>query len=458
MTTPSSGPGTAQKRTRTRYVTLAMLVIASAVALADRANLSIAGSAMSAELGITPVQLGFLFSAFSWAYVLGQLPAGWMLDRFGAIRVYGIALFGWSLLTLAQGFIGLGPAALAVTLLFALRFLMGLVEAPLSPGNSSITASWFPVAERGTATSIYNSAQYVAVLLFVPFMGLLVGHVNWESVFWVMGVIGMALALVWARIMYMPGQHPRINTLELAHLREGGANLDGGTVQGERQKVRLADLKLFLGSRQMLGIYIGQYCLASMQYFFLTWFPIYLVKGRGMNIVEVGFVASLPAIAGFAGGILGGVISDSLTRRGFSLSVARKVPFVTGMLLSSSVVLCNFVGSTYAAVAIVTLALFGKGLSAVNFALIADTSPRHLVGFAGGLFNLFGSISGIVTPIVIGYAVQATGSFTEALWFVGAHGAVAALAYLCVVGKIGPVHPQGAHGGAAGVLSSAPRA
>lgn len=428
-----------QKRSRTRYATLAMLVIASAVALADRANLSIAGSAMSAELGITPVQLGYLFSAFSWAYVIAQLPAGWMLDRFGAIRVYGVALFAWSAVTLAQGFIGFGPVGWMVVILFALRFLMGLVEAPLSPGNSSITARWFPVAERGTATSIYNSAQYVAVLIFVPFMGLLVGHVSWESVFWVMGVIGIVLSLVWAKTMYMPVQHPGINDLELTHLREGGANVDGDAPRKAEEKVRLADLKLFLSSRQMLGIYVGQYCLASMQYFFLTWFPIYLVKGRGMNIVDVGFVATLPAIAGFIGGILGGVISDALTRRGYSLSIARKVPFVTGMLLSSSILFCNYVDSTYAAVAIVTLALFGKGLGAVNFALIADTSPRHLVGFAGGLFNLFGSISGIVTPIVIGYALQATGSFTHALWFVAAHGAIAAISYLFVVGKIKPI-------------------
>lgn len=429
-----------EKPSRVRYTTLGMLVIASAVALADRANLSIAGSAMSAELGITPVQLGYLFSAFSWAYVLAQLPAGWLLDRFGAIRVYGVALCLWSLITLAQGFVDLGPAGWIVPGLFALRFLMGLVEAPLSPGNSSIAASWFPVAERGTATSIYNSAQYVAVLVFVPFMGVLVHKLGWESVFWVMGALGVVLAGVWARTMYTPQQHPGINALELEHLRQGGANLDSGSAQRTNSRFRLSDLKLFLSSRQMLGIYLGQYCLTSMQYFFLTWFPIYLVKGRGMNILDVGFVSMLPAVAGFIGGILGGIISDRLTRNGCSLSVARKVPFVTGLLLSSSVLFCNFTDSTYVVVALMTLALFGKGLAAVNFALVADTAPRHLVGLAGGLFNLFGSLSGIVTPIVIGYALQATGSFTMALWFVAAHGLIGAASYLLVVGTIRPLN------------------
>ncbi|TDV72169.1 MFS transporter [Pseudomonas sp. LP_7_YM] len=442
MKAHTMGQVAAQTRSRARYTTLTMLVIASAVALADRANLSIAGSAMSAELGITALQLGYLFSAFSWAYVIAQLPAGWLLDRFGAIRVYGVALCLWSVVTLAQGFVGFGPTGWVIVTLFALRFLMGLVEAPLSPGNSSITASWFPVAERGTATSIYNSAQYVAVLVFVPFMGLLVGHVSWESVFWVMGALGVVLAAMWAKLMYVPTEHPGINDLELNHLREGGANVEGTTAPGAHQKVRLSDLKLFLSSRQMWGIYVGQYCLTSMQYFFLTWFPIYLVKGCGMNIVDVGIVAAIPAIAGFIGGILGGLLSDWLTRRGYSLSVARKAPFVTGMLLSSCVVLCNYVDSTCAVVALMTLALFGKGLGAVNFALIADTSPRHLVGFAGGLFNLFGSVSGIVTPIVIGYALQTTGSFTQALWFVALHGVVAAISYVLVVGKIKPLQPN----------------
>lgn len=428
-----------EKRSRARYGTLAMLVIASAVALADRANLSIAGSAMSAELGITPVQLGYLFSAFSWAYVLAQLPAGWLLDRFGAIKVYGFALCIWSVITLAQGFIGLSPGGWVVVGLFGLRFLMGLVEAPLSPGNSSIAASWFPVSERGTATSVYNSAQYVAVLVFVPFMGILVHKASWEWVFWVMGGMGVVLAGVWARTMHPPMQHPGVNALELEHLREGGANVEGGCAQRQNSRIRLVDLKLFLGSRQMLGIYLGQYCLTSMQYFFLTWFPIYLVKGRGMNIVDVGFVAMLPAIAGFIGGILGGVLSDRLIKMGCSLSTARKVPFVTGLLLSSSVLFCNFVDSTSIIVGLMTLALFGKGLAAVNFALVADTAPRHLVGLAGGLFNLFGSISGIVTPIVIGYALQATGSFTQALWFVAAHGLIGALSYLLIVGKIQPL-------------------
>ncbi|WP_345817308.1 MFS transporter (plasmid) [Paraburkholderia sp. PREW-6R] len=428
---------TLARRSTVRYGVLAMLVLASAVNLGDRANLSITGTAMSADLGISSVGLGYVFSAFAWAYVLAQLPAGWLIDRFDSIKVYGCSLVLWSLCTFAQGLLGSLSVAAALVVLFVLRFLLGLVESPVSPANSYIVAAWFPVRERGLATSIYNSAQYLAVVVFVPMMGLLVHKAGWPSVFYVMGVLGLLLAALWFRVMRSPLAHPRVNAAELDYLREGGANVQvDAKKRSTRPRVSLAMVGFFMRSRLMLGVYVGQYCLTSLQYFFITWFPIYLVKGRGMNIVEVGFLATLPAISGFVGGLVGGYLSDALLRKGLGLSVARKTPFVMGMLLASCLVCCNFVHSPYGVVALMSLAIFGKGLAAVNWAVVSDTSPPHLVGFAGGLFNLFGSLSGIVTPIVVGYAVSMTGSFTDALYFVAAHGLIGAFVYLFCIGKI----------------------
>ena len=427
----------ATQRTSVRYSILAMLVVAGAVNLGDRANLSIAGSAMSADLGIGSIGLGYVFSAFAWAYVIAQLPAGWLLDRFDSIKVYGVSLVLWSLCTVAQGFLGMLSATTAIVGLFALRFLLGLVESPVSPANSYIVAAWFPVHERGLATSIYNSAQYIAVVLFVPMMGYLVHSSGWPSAFWVMGALGLMLAVAWFRVMRRPLAHPRANAAELDYLREGGANISADEKKaGASPRIELKAVQLFLRSRLMLGVYLSQYCLTSLQYFFITWFPIYLVKGRGMSIVEVGFLATLPAIAGFIGGVVGVSLSDALLRRGLGVSVARKTPFVIGMLLASGLVLCNFVESPYTVVALMSLAIFGKGLAAVNWAVVSDTSPPHLLGLAGGLFNLFGSMSGIVTPIVIGYAVHITGTFTGAMYFVAAHGLIGAFSYLFITGKI----------------------
>lgn len=155
-----------------------------------------------------------------------------------------------------------------------------------------------------------------------------------------------------------------------------------------------------------------------------------------MSILNAGFVAALPAICGFAGGVLGGLVSDGLLRRGQSLTVARKAPIVVGMLLSTSMILCNFVESSAVVVAIMSLAFFGKGLGALGWAVVSDTSPREISGLSGALFNTFGNTAGITTPIIIGYLIKGTGSFNAALVFVAANALVAVCCYLFVVGEI----------------------
>jgi ACS family glucarate transporter-like MFS transporter len=163
---------------------------------------------------------------------------------------------------------------------------------------------------------------------------------------------------------------------------------------------------------------------------------VYLVQARGMSILKAGFVASVPAICGFVGGVLGGVISDYLMRRTQSLTFARKTPIVLGMLLSMSMIFCNYVETEWMVVGIMAAAFFGKGLGALGWAVMADTAPKEISGLSGGLFNMFGNISGIVTPIAIGYIIGTTGSFNGALVYVGIHALLAVASYLFIVGDI----------------------
>jgi MFS transporter, ACS family, glucarate transporter len=186
----------------------------------------------------------------------------------------------------------------------------------------------------------------------------------------------------------------------------------------------------------MLGVYIGQFCINTLTYFFLTWFPIYLVKERGLSIFQAGFVATLPALCGFIGGVLGGVISDAILRKTHSLTLARKIPIIGGMLLSMTIIACNYVDGQALVIGFMALAFFGKGIGALGWAVVSDTSPKEAGGVSGGLFNTFGNLSSITTPIIIGYILAATGSFAGALVFVGANALVAAFAYLVIVGKI----------------------
>jgi ACS family glucarate transporter-like MFS transporter len=429
----------AKVQSRTRWMILAMLFAITTINYADRATISIAGPEIKKALGLDAIQMGFIFSAFAWSYVLAQLPGGWLLDRFGTKITYFFSIFLWSLFTLCTGAAGFFTGAAAVAVLFALRLLVGVAEAPSFPGNSRIASSWFPTHERGLAAAIFNSAQYFATVLFAPIMGWLVHSYGWHSVFYVMGGLGILMAFLWLKTIHGPKQHPSISPSELKYIQDGGALVD---LEGDKRAAQpsqvdtLAAIRELLSNRMLLGVYIGQYCITTLTYFFLTWFPVYLVQERHMTILKAGFVASLPAIAGFLGGIVGGWMSDRLSKRGYSLSVSRKVPIVTGMLLSMSMIACNYIETDMVVVAIMSLAFFGKGIGALGWAVVSDTSPKEAGGLSGALFNTFGNTAGITTPIVIGYIVQATGSFAGALVFVGINAALAIASYLFIVGDI----------------------
>ncbi|PTB19590.1 MFS transporter [Trinickia symbiotica] len=427
----------ALRASRVRFTILAMLFIVTTINYADRATVSIAGSAMQKDLGMNAVALGYIFSAFGWSYVIAQLPGGGLLDKFGSRRVYGASILIWSIFTFMQGTIGFLAGGAAVAAVFALRFLVGVAEAPAFPANSRIVAAWFPANERGTASAIFNSAQYAATVIFAPLMAWVVHSFGWHEVFIVMGVLGIAMAIAWRIFVRDPKEHPRVNQAEIEYIEAGGGLVDiDRAVSARAQGPNVAYVKQLLRNRMLMGVYVAQYCINALTYFFITWFPIYLVQARGMSILKAGFVASVPAVCGFLGGILGGIISDWLLSRGASLSVARKVPIVLGMLLSMSMVICNYVDAQGIVVAVMALAFFGKGLGALGWAVNSDTAPKQIAGLSGALMNTFGNLSSITTPIAVGYIVGHTGSFNGALVFVGLHGLIACFCYLFLVGKI----------------------
>ncbi|MDT8266271.1 MFS transporter, partial [Roseomonas sp. DSM 102946] len=173
----------------------------------------------------------------------------------------------------------------------------------------------------------------------------------------------------------------------------------------------------------------------STLWFFLTWFPTYLVQARGMDFVKAGFLASLPFLAAFVGVLCSGVLSDALVRRGASLGFARKAPIVTGLLLSIGIIGANFVDSPAAVIAFLTLAFFGNGLASITWSLVSAIAPQRLLGLTGGVFNFVGNLSGITVPIVVGYLARDYG-FSAGLTYVAALALIGALSYIFVVGKV----------------------
>jgi ACS family glucarate transporter-like MFS transporter len=430
---------TANKPTHVRYLIVAMLFVASCFSYGDRVALSVAGTAMQKELALDPLKLGLLLSGFSWAYVLGQLPSGGLLDRFGSKRVYGISILCWTICAFLIGFTGYLGTAWVFSAIFILRLLSGLAQSPVFPGNGRIVAAWFPTAERGGASAIFNASQYFSLVFFAPIFGWLTHNYGWRWCFWFMGLFGAVLAFAWLKLVHSVPDHPMISQAEIDHIERGGGLVNVDRVAGAKptaNPLTWTGVKELLSQRMLVGIYIGQFCITTLTYFFVTWFPVYLVQARHMSVLRGGFAVALPALCGSVGGVLGGLCSDMLLRRGRSLTFARKAPIIAGMLLSVTMIACNFTNAQAVVMFLMSLAFFGKGFGALGWTVIADTSPKELIGLNGGLFNLFGNTAGITTPIVIGYLVQKTGSFNDALIFVAITALMAIFSYVVIVGEI----------------------
>lgn len=428
-----------QKRTHVRYLIVLMLFVASCFSYGDRVALSVAGTAMQKQLSLDPVHFGFLLSGFSWAYVLGQLPSGGLLDRFGSKHVYGISILLWTICAFLVGLAGYLPAAYIFSTIFVLRLLSGLAQSPVFPGNGRIVAAWFPTAERGTASAIFNSSQYFALVAFAPIFGWLTHSHGWQWTFWFMGFFGLVLVFAWYKAVHNVPDHPLISQAEIDHIERGGGLVNIDRAAGTKPTSRpltWAGVAQLLQQRMLVGIYIGQFCITTLTYFFITWFPVYLVQARHMSVLKGGFAVALPALCGSVGGVLGGLCSDALLRRGHSLTFARKAPIIAGMLLSITMIACNYASEQTVVMSLMSLAFFGKGFGALGWTVIADTSPKELIGLNGGLFNLFGNTAGITTPIIIGFIVQKTGSFNGALIFVGITALMAIFSYVVIVGEI----------------------
>jgi ACS family glucarate transporter-like MFS transporter len=425
------------RQSRVRYLIITILFVVSCFSFADRSALSQAASSMPREMNLNAARLGYLLFAFGWAYALGQLPSGGLLDRFGSKRVYGIAIIGWSICAFLTAFAGYLAASAAFTAIFILRVLSGFFQSPVFPGNGRIVAAWFPTTERGRTSAIFNSAQYFALPIFAPIFGWLIHGAGWQSCFWFLGALGCVLTLVWYTNIYRVKDHPRISPTEIEFIERGGGLVDADSAASPRRNtLTWATIKKLLSYRMLVGVYIGQYCIATLTWFFVTWYPLYLAQARHMSVINVGLAAAVPGLCGGFGGVLGGVISDRLLHLGHSLTFSRKLPIIAGLALSITIVACNYVSSQTLMILFMSISFFGKGFGALGWTVVSDTSPRGMVGMNGALFNLCGNMAGITTPLIIGHIVQKTHSYNGALVFVGLIAFCAIVSYGPIVGEI----------------------
>lgn len=419
----------AQPASRSRYFIMVLLFVTVVINYLDRSNLSIAAPHLAQDLNIDPMHMGLILSAFGWTYAAMQIPGGWLVDKVSPRVLYPIAIALWSLATIGLGFVG------SFVGLVILRLAVGALEAPAYPINNRVVTTWFPEGERATAIGFYTSGQFVGLAFLTPVLIYLQQTFGWHMVFVVTGGVGIVWAVIWYLIYREPRDFKGANAAEVALIEQGGGLVDLEKKNQSRAAFRWADLWAVLNKRKLWGIYIGQFCLNSTLWFFLTWFPTYLVKYRGMDFIKAGFLASVPFLAAFLGVICSGLLSDWLVRRGVSLGMARKLPIISGLLISTCIIGANFVDTPALIIACMAIAFFGNGLASITWSMVSALAPARLLGLTGGMFNFIGNLASISVPIVVGLLVDGN-NFAPAITYIGITALVGALSYGLVVGKV----------------------
>ena len=249
----------------------------------------------------------------------------------------------------------------------------------------------------------------------------------------------MTVALVWVVGFRVPARHGRLSAKERRLLQSGGAvwGLPADAQGPSSHTGTLAfDLRQLFSQRLFVTAVAAQYCIVAITWFFVAWFPTYLVQDLGYSIAEAGALSAVPAMAGVCGGVAAGICSDWLLRRTHSLTRARKWPVYVGMGIAS-VAFAASIGlhDRQWIVGLMALAFFGKGFATLVWALVSDIAPSNRIGLTGSVVNAISNASGIVTPIVVGYLVAISGNFTLALALMAAH-AVGAITLTLAMGPL----------------------
>ena len=414
---------------RQRWTAILLCFFACTINYVDRANLAVAVPFLRKEFGLDAATMGLVLSGFFWTYAVMQMPWGWIADRAGPRVSLAAAVIWWSLFTALTAMAhGLGS-------LLGYRLLLGVGEAGAYPSFPKVVASWFPRRERSFATSIFDSGSRVGAVISLPFVTLIIAYLGWRASFVITGAIGLVWVAFWVKIYREPEQHRGVSPEQLRLLQcERGR-------PGKREVGEFPWSSLFR-YRTIWAMMIGFFCLNFAAFFFITWFPTYLVQARGFSLAELGTLGALPGVLSIPGGWLGGFVSDWLYRRGWSLTAARKTCLVGGMLMSSVITLSAFASNIY-----ICLALFALSYASLAFtgasiwSLPADVAPTQAhVASIGGIQNFASSLAGIVISTFTGAMLMVTpGSFIVPLTAAGVICVLGACVYLFMLGEIKPL-------------------
>jgi MFS family permease len=400
--------------TRVRHGVLGFTLALTAVAYLDRVCIATAAPAMKADLQLSDAQMGYVFSAFTLAYALFEVPSGWLADRFGPRLMLTRIVVWWSVMTAATGIVG-GFASLV-----AVRFLFGAGEAGTFPSMARAYARWLPAPERGRAFGLALMTAALGGAATQPLVVALLNLVHWRHTFSIFGLVGMVWAVAWFWwFRDDPHHHPGVNAAELSVI--------GCDPPAPHRAVPWGEM---LRDRSMLALCVMYFGAIYGWYFYITWLPTYLLRAGGFDLTQVGWLSALPLLSIAAGVLAGGWVSDTLARR-WGLRAGRRTPGLIGLPLAALAI----VGALLTPVPMTAALLLASaaGLAALGvspaWAVCLEIGGRHAGVVSGGM-NTFGNLGGTLSPVVVGLCLQTWGSWTVPLITVAACYVIAALCWL----------------------------
>ncbi|MCZ6887760.1 MAG: ACS family MFS transporter [Gammaproteobacteria bacterium] len=383
-----------------RYTMVGLTAFAVFVCYIDRVNISVAIIPMSQEMGWDFETQGIVLSSFFFGYLLTQIVGGRLADRYGGKVVLGAGVLLWSLFTILTP-----PAAVwGLGILLVARIAMGMGEAVTFPSFYSLYARWIPTAERTRAIALTNSGIPLGTIFALLVTPVIVQTLGWEWAFYIFGGVGVIWFALWhSFVTAKPADHPTITGDELAFIRANAPT---------QEIAEAPPWKEFLKRGPVWAIIVAHFCNNWSLYVLLSWLPLFVTQGLGVEFESVGVFTMMPHIASFIFLNVAGNIADRMIRSGMDIGRVRKIMQTIGFGgISIALIFVGEVESAWAAIAIMSagnaVGAFVTGGFAVNH---MDIAPRH-AGTLMGITNTAGTIPGIIGVYVSGLILEATGSW-----------------------------------------------
>lgn len=431
MPSPAPGP---EKIPRRRWAIALLLGMGVLVNYFDRVNLSVSRDALDSAFGISAVAFGWLSGAYNWTYMLLQLPSGLLLDRFGVRRVGVVSTVIWSIASFATAL------STGVSGLFASRFLLGIGEAPTFPGNSKAIGYWFPTNERSLATAMFDSAAKFSSAIGIPLLGALLFYFGWRWNFAATGFISLIYFAFFYVFYRNPSEDKSLSAAERDLLARGGAQ-----PEDRARAAKGAPLAYLLQKRKVWGLCLGFASYNYTFYFLLTWLPSYLSSALHIDLLHSALYTAVPwTFATLTDLVIGGWLVDSLIQRGWNSIRVRQVVLIGGTAFGLGILGAAGAHTTESALFWISVSISGlSAASPVGWSIPSLIAPRESVGTLGGILNLCNQLAGIAAPVVTGYVVQATHSFSGAFIAATAFLLIGIAGYVFLLGRIEPIPEPG---------------